>query len=210
MDHRIILVPQGAEYRAVCRGLRRSVAPKPIVQAIPVGAEPVRRHLLQLRSDFFKPQSPVLVLGLCGSLSPRLSVGDVVLYRSLSPVPLHLRTSGTPHLVTGLTVDRVLSSATEKRQLGTSGADVVDMEGQAILEVLSSLHIPVTMLRVVSDDCHYDLPDLSQAVSPEGNLLPGRMAIAMAQKPIAALRLIRGSLQALKVLQAVVSELYQS
>ncbi|HEY9907780.1 MAG TPA: hypothetical protein V6D18_09225 [Thermosynechococcaceae cyanobacterium] len=210
MDHRIILVPQGAEHRAVCRGLRRSTAPKPIVQAIPVGAEPVRRHLLQLRSDFFQPQAPVLVLGLCGSLSPRLSVGDVVLYRSLSTVPLHLPTSGTPHLVTGLTLDRVLSSAAEKRELGASGADVVDMEGQAILEVLNSLDIPVTMLRVVSDDCHYDLPDLSQAVSPEGNLLPGRMAIAMAQKPIAALRLIRGSLHALKVLQAVVSELYQS
>lgn len=137
-------------------------------------------------------------------------MGDVVLYRSLSTVPLHLPTSGTPHLVTGLTLDRVLSSAAEKRELGASGADVVDMEGQAILEVLNSLDIPVTMLRVVSDDCHYDLPDLSQAVSPEGNLLPGRMAIAMAQKPIAALRLIRGSLHALKVLQAVVSELYQS
>ena len=221
-DFSVILVPQGAEYQAVCRGLGR-VSTRPIVQAIPVGVQPVRTFLNQMRqSEGFNPPASVLVLGLCGSLTPTLAVGDRVLYRQClsladpdfvsslaTDFPMGKLECGTLRQVTGLTSDRVLWVAAEKQQLGqTHRAEVVDMEGTAILEVLNQL--PVTMLRVVSDDCDHDLPDLSQAVSSAGQLLPGRLAIAMLQKPIAATRLIRGSLQGLKVLEKVVSELFQS
>lgn len=231
-DFSVILVPQGAEYRAVCRGLSRGLdraSLRPIVQAIPVGVQPVRDFLSQAlnpmqQSECFSPDASVLVLGLCGSLTPTLAVGDIVLYRQclsqadpgfVLPLAIDFPTGTlareTLHPVTGLTSDRILWAASEKQQLGQAhSADVVDMEGTAILEVLGHSKLPVTMLRVVSDDCHHDLPDLSQAVSPAGQLLPRRLAIAMLQKPIAATRLIRGSLQGLKVLEKVVSELFHS
>ena len=175
----VILVPQGAEYQAVCRGLSRVSAGRPIVQAIPVGVQPVVTFLNQLPPEFFRPQSSVLVLGLCGSLTPALAVGDVVLYHqclSLTDPNLSPATSldsgnldgGVPlHPVVALTSDRVLWAAAEKVRLGQRyGAEVVDMEGSAILEALGQRRVAVTTVRVVSDDCHHDLPDLTQAVSP--------------------------------------------
>jgi Phosphorylase superfamily len=218
----VILVPQGVEYQAVCRGVPRSPQ-APIVQAIPAGVRPVGDFLHSLQqTGYFNSQTSVLVLGLCGSLTPTLAVGDRVLYRqciSLSDRTVvsspQLALGELDHLATrpvvGLTSDRVLWAALEKTQLGQDyGADVVDMEGSAILEALRPSGVTVTMLRVVSDDCHHDLPDLTQAVSPGGNLLPIQLAIAMAKNPIAATRLIRGSLRGLSILQKVVSEIFHS
>jgi hypothetical protein len=37
-----ILVPQGAEYQAVCRGLNQVRGSKPTVVAIPMGVQPLR------------------------------------------------------------------------------------------------------------------------------------------------------------------------
>jgi hypothetical protein len=218
----VILVPQGVEYQSVCRGMPRSPQ-APIVQAIPAGVQPVSRFLNALQqTGYFHSQASVLVLGLCGSLTPTLAVGDRVLYRqcihlsdpAIVPAP-PLATETLSHLalhsVVGLTSDRVLWSALEKTQLGqTYGADVVDMEGSAILEALCPSGATVTMLRVVSDDCHHDLPDLTRAVSATGGLLPTQLAIAMVKSPIAATRLVRGSLRGLSILQKVVTEIFHT
>ena len=78
-----ILVPQGAEYKAVCRGLSGVKLPKPWVVPIPIGSKPVTHYLerWQQTEDFLtaKPSS-ILLMGLCGSLSPQLAVGDMALY----------------------------------------------------------------------------------------------------------------------------------
>jgi Phosphorylase superfamily len=231
----VILVPQGSEYRAVCRGLSRisvqssvqpSVQPifKPIVKAIPVGIDAVTRYLQQLQqTGFFHPQQQVLVMGLCGSLSDQFLTGEMVLYRECvdgtgsrlrvcdrvltTQLQSHLKTA----VVRGLTSDRVISNAQEKRDLGQSyQADVVDMEGWAVLEVLIQSSIAVTMLRVVSDDCNHNLPDLTSALGAEGDLKAVPLAIAMLRQPIAAVRLIRGALQGLKQLEAATTLLFNS
>ena len=211
----ILLVPRGAEYQAVQRGLVRrqrsagSNEGETTVRAIaiPAGAA-VKKWLTEEFQEFslqVTHPSPTqfLVLGLCGGLNDRTRLGTIVLY-------------GQPDLaqrlkiqsVTGITIDRVLCLAAEKAQLAQeSQADVVDMESQWIVEYLQSLGRVVNVIRVVSDDAQGDLPDLSAAFDTSGDLRPLALALAFIRHPIAALRLIRGALIALKQLEGWVAEL---
>jgi hypothetical protein len=218
----IILVPQGAEHQAVCRGLRTGFN-SPLVLPVPVGPVAICNHLKALEQDgHFSNQPNVLMMGLCGSLTPHHAVANVVLYQdciypSSSPHPVLFDRSLTAHvqerlgkqaaIVTALTSDRVIWSAAEKQALAKH-ADVVDMEGYPTLEFFRQRGIAVATLRVVSDNCQHDLPDLTLAISLEGSLLPGQMAIGMLRQPIGAVRLIYGSLRGLKALQHVASTLF--
>ncbi|MEA5605560.1 phosphorylase [Nostoc sp. UHCC 0252] len=214
-----ILVPQGAEYKAVCRGLSGVTGSIPTVVAIPVGMKPLLKYLHQ--GQFLAPKSRVLIMGICGSLSDRYTVGDIVLYqdcvyqgkllecdRSFT-TQLHSSLSEKVSLVKSMTSDRVIWSATEKRHLGeTLAADVVDMEGFTALEFFNAVGISVAMLRVVSDNCQHDIPDLTSAINSDGSLNPFPLAMGMLRQPLAATRLIRGSLTALKVLEQVTNQLF--
>ncbi|MEH2088870.1 5'-methylthioadenosine/S-adenosylhomocysteine nucleosidase family protein [Nostoc sp.] len=217
-----ILVPQGAEYKAVCRGLSGITASIPTIVPIPVGMKPLLKYLQQ--GQFLTPKSRVLIMGICGSLSDRYTVGDLVLYQDCVyqgkqqecdrtfTTQLHSALS-TQHsalnLVKSLTSDRLIWSASEKRHLGeTLAADVVDMEGFTALEFFNAAGVSVAMLRVVSDDCQHNIPDLTPAINSDGSLNPFPLAIAMLRQPFAATRLIRGSLTALKVLEQVTNLLF--
>ncbi|MER3432849.1 MAG: phosphorylase [Leptolyngbya sp. ERB_1_1] len=203
----VILVPQGAEYQAVYQGIQAKVNP-PKVIAIPAGGAAMRQI------DRFFEATEVLVMGLCGSLSPELKVGTIALYRACVDFSGQMKACDhafTQRLqaqlqvspVLGLTSDRVICSAIEKRELGkTYGAEVVDMEGFAILS-----NLRVAMLRVVSDDLQGDLPNLSNVIDANGKIQSIPMAKAMIQRPIAAGRLIRGSLTGLRKLRQLAAEL---
>ncbi|WP_416667481.1 5'-methylthioadenosine/S-adenosylhomocysteine nucleosidase family protein [Egbenema bharatensis] len=217
----LILVPQGAEYQSVCKGLTHVVQPIPQVVAIPVGIQPVTRYLQhwQQHSDLQSIYT-VLIMGLCGSLNPSYGVGDVVLYENCLDQQRNLwqgdRTLNAmiqsrleAPLVQALTSDRLIASAQDKQILAqTSGADIVDMEGTAILKTLEGMNLAIATLRVVSDDCHHDLPDLNRAIDANGSLRPLPMAWGMIRQPIAATRLIRGSLKGLKTLQTATTILF--
>ncbi|MFN6530407.1 MAG: phosphorylase [Nostoc sp. ChiSLP03a] len=202
----------------MCRGLSGITASIPTVLAIPVGMKPLLKYLQQ--GQFLAP-SRVLIMGICGSLSDRYTVGDLVLYQNCIyqgkqqecdrtfTAQLHSYISEKSLLVKSLTSDRVIWSASEKRHLGkTLAADVVDMEGFTALEFFNSAGMSVAMLRVVSDDCQHNIPDLTPAINSDGSLNPFPLAIAMLRQPFAATRLIRGSLTALKVLEQVTNRLF--
>lgn len=222
MPVRQILVPQGPEYNRVVRGLRaaaRAGAAIPEAIAMPMGPQAADKAA-EL------PQNPdgVLLVGLCGSLSPEHRVGDLVLYQDchelqgsseVLPCDRALTDWVTRRLtsriasVKSLTSDRLIHRAAEKRQLRDRyGADVVDMEGAAVLRSLGARS--VAMLRVVSDGCTGDLPDLSPAIGPDGSLKPLPMAVCFARQPLAAVRLVRGSLHGLGVLETAIAELFAS
>lgn len=224
-----ILVPQGSEHRSVCQGLSRAKVPQPTVLPIPVGPQPVTRYLerLQQAGHFLTyPQPRVLLMGLCGSLTSHYSVGDIVLYESCVygsnaatskklrcdpelTATLYHRLQERAILVKALTSDRLIYSAVEKRHLGQLyGADVVDMEGFAALDVLSQAGVAVAMIRVISDESHHNLPNLSSALSPDGSLQSLPLAVGLIRQPIAAARLIRGALRGLQVLQNVTKYLF--
>ena len=228
LDVQTILVPQGAEYRAVCRGLRDVLNP-PAVFPIPVGPTALTATLerLQQAGCLFDGQH-LLVMGLCGSLTPDLTVGTEVLYEAcVSTQPaqtgkwlecdrgltsqIHTLLGGAIPSVKAVTSDRVISRSLEKRQLAqTTQAEVVDMEGFAALAVLTGLGVAVATLRVISDDSQHDIPDLSHAFAANGSLKPVSLALALLKQPIAAVGLIRGSLKSLKILQNLTSELFKN
>jgi purine nucleoside phosphorylase len=192
----IVLVPRGAEYKAVRRGLAQT---SPIaVRAIPVGIDPVTRWLAtqEINAD------RILVMGLCGALAPALNAGDAVVYQSCQSLagevwPMIEGFEALGRAVRGVTSDRVLTTAQEKQGFAALG-DVVDMEGMAIARAFPGR---VAMLRVVSDRADQDLPDLGGAISSEGKLMAWPMAKAMIKQPQLSLGLIHGSLGAIKMLE---------
>lgn len=209
----IILVPKGAEYGAVCRGVARRTAEKPRVVAIAIGSIALRDFLREWKQslDFLnKRECQIVLVGLAGSLVDRYRVGDVVSYRGCGREngeysPCSVEWTEYPR-VKGLTGDRVIVRSIEKRELGRrTGYDVVDMEGSIVLEALNGLNVGV--IRVISDAVGQDLPEIQGSIDANGDLQPVPLAIAMIQRPIAAFHLIRGSLRALQVLQEVARNL---
>jgi len=226
-DIQTILVPKGAEYQAVCRGVRGVLNP-PTVFPVPVGSVPLSQYLQQLhQAGCLFEQQRILVMGLCGGLTPALTVGDAVLYQncvmshdlSMSALfcdlilteEIQAMLGSCVKLVKAVTSDRVISRTAEKHQLAQQfSAEVVDMEGFAALATLTQIGVNVATLRVVSDDYQHDIPNLAHAFDENGSLRPMALAIAMMREPMAALHLISGSTKSLKILQNLTSKLFDS
>jgi nucleoside phosphorylase len=114
-------------------------------------------------------------------------------------------------LVTALTSDRIITQATEKLILARQyPATIVEMEGYSYVKELQRQGIAVAMVRVVSDDLRGDIPDLNQAIDSQGNLKSLPMAIAFIKQPLAATRLIKGSLTGLKTLEQITTRLFSN
>jgi nucleoside phosphorylase len=224
----VIFVPNGAEYRAVEQGLKQTNRGVQLV-SIPMGIEAVAKYYQQLKNKSWQQSvNRVLIMGLCGSLSPQHQVGDVVLYQNcqyatknmsenpkIYPTDVNLtnliasRLKTKISLVQAITCDRIMCNREEKLALGRSDrAGVVDMEGIAMLEALPESSVAI--LRVVSDDCRHNLPDLNRAFDRDRGImrtLP--LTLAMIAQPQAAIKLIQGATIGLKVLQQVTKELFE-
>jgi nucleoside phosphorylase len=217
-----IVVPQGAEYQAVCRGLAKANIDHIKVIAIPIGV----KHITQVLANYaqeINSSAKVLILGLCGSLADTHAVGDLVLVRSCEDLSHNLidldaeltaaiqkqLTIDQSHLVAALTSDRMINQAREKLILAQQySATIVEMEGYGYVKELQRQGLAVAMMRVVSDDLRGDLPDLNQSIDSQGNLQTLPLAIALIKQPIAAIRLIRGSLTGLTALEAITAKLF--
>ncbi|ERN40135.1 phosphorylase superfamily [Rubidibacter lacunae KORDI 51-2] len=210
-----ILVPQGAEYCAVRRGLPRASAPVAI--AVPAGSEAIARFV---RAHPLPTSGSLLLVGLCGSLSPDLPVGTAVLYRDCRDRD---RTLACDRVLTarlqaqlpaaaissGYTADRVICSVAEKQALRAEfGTDVVDMEGSGLLAALPNRSI--AMLRAVSDGCDRDLPDLSRAIDASGQLQPLTVAAELLRQPVASVRFALAATRALSALTDAVACVFAS
>lgn len=217
-----ILVPQGSEYQAVCRGLSLVQDFQSQVIAIPMGMKSLQQFLEQNCQHLNQQNQQVLLMGLCGSLNQRYGIGDIVLYQDCIyqgnlqncdrtfTAYIHKKIGYQVSFVKGLTSDRVISSATEKHSLNQKfAADVVDMEGFTFLKFFQP-EVSVAILRVVSDDCLHDIPDLTTAISTDGSLQTLPLAWKFIRQPLAAIRLIRGSLQGLKTLETAAYRLASS
>ncbi|MFM7408680.1 MAG: phosphorylase [Cuspidothrix sp.] len=216
----LILVPQGAEYQAVCRGLNRVVNSPPQVLAIPMGIEPVQQYLQKLTHV---SAQQILMMGLCGSLSKKYQVGDIVLYQNclyqgnlqecnhVFTADIHNQLGDQVSLVKGLTSDRLISTAAQKQQLHQQyNSDVVDMEGYPFLEFFQQLpNLEIAILRVVSDDADHDIPDITSAINADGSLKPLQLAWDLMRQPQSGTRLITGSLQGLKTLTKITQLLFR-
>ncbi|MEO1347705.1 MAG: hypothetical protein AAFW84_02730 [Cyanobacteria bacterium J06635_15] len=212
----VILVPAGAEYRAVSRALKQTKNGPQIIP-IPAGPQAVQTFLAEAKNRAILKSGGVLLMGLGGSLSPQYDIGDGVLIEGVwdgmkaneleacgcdRPLThwLSRRLAASVKLGNGVTCDRVITTAAEKQQLRDRyGAAVVDMESVPLLR--ASPYCKIAILRVISDDCHHDLPEISNAIGPDGSIKPILLALNFLKRPLAAMWLIRGSLKGLKALE---------
>jgi nucleoside phosphorylase len=221
-----IFVPQGQEYQRVKQGFNLAKIKHPTLIAIPLGTNGVNLFLeTWLQSANFHNHR-VLLMGLGGSLSPQYGIGDLTLYQTCSYLEhdhyavkscdqelnlwLQKYLDVKAHLVQGFTSDRLINLASAKQILASqSQSEVVDMEGWTILTALARIKVNLTILRIISDDVAYNIPDLNRAFTSEGKLKPLNLSLSFLADPLAAFRLIKGSLQALKILEKVAFNLVQ-
>ena len=81
------------------------------------------------------------------------------------------------------------------------------MEGAIVAQALEKKALQWAMLRVISDDLSRNIPDLSQALRPDGGLNVLALAASFLQQPLGAAHFIQGSLQALSHLKTIAQQL---
>ena len=219
----IIIVPQGAEYQSVKKGLQTLKTQQPLIISIPIGTKQIEKTLSDREFWQTKPKR-VLMMGLCGSLSSQYSVGDTVLYHNCYSQKTSENLVADSQLnriinqkinkiandsVSGITSYRIITSVKEKQQLAEKfTAKVVDMESFAYLKLLQEKAIAVSILRVISDDLQSNLPNLEQTIDKEGNIRPIMMTQKMLKEPIKSLKFIKNSLKGLKQMQQITNKLF--
>jgi len=146
----------------------------------------------------------VISIGLGGGLSPHLKVGEVVigervlagsdLWRCDNEWRVRLA-SRLPSAHQGPVVasDVIIDSAEAKAALyDQGGALVVDMESQIAARFAADRHLPLAVLRVISDDARHVLPPAALvAMKPDGGIALGRVLKSLLRHPLQVPGLIR-------------------
>lgn len=206
-----IFVPRGVEERAVRRGLGRRGA---AIAVYPTGfGASSARAAEAVLANGVRPEGAVIA-GLCGSLDPAFASGDVLLYASIAAsdgptietdrsltMDLQRAVPGAQSGVRGLAVGRVVTRASEKRELAaSSGAQAIDMEAYALAARLREAGVALAVLRCVSDGADADLPDLIGVFGAEGVNARG-FARSILSKPLAGMRLVVGGTRGVRSLR---------
>jgi hypothetical protein len=162
----------------------------------------------------------ILLLGVAGSLTDQYTVPSEMLCASIQTLDHH-RYDCDPQVLDwlrqhlpqapvghALSSDRIVTQVAEKQDLGSRyGCDLVEMEGAIVAQALEKKALQWAMLRVISDDLSRNIPDLSQALRPDGGLNALALAATFLQQPLAAAHFIQGSLQALSRLKTIAQQL---
>lgn len=100
----------------------------------------------------FESMDGLVSIGFCGGLQPWLGACDIFVATEVMGAAALQPASPKP-FKTGklLSIDRVVSSAAEKAELGKSGADAVEMEAAAVAARAQQYNIPFYAVRVVTD-----------------------------------------------------------
>lgn len=120
-----------------------------------------------------KPER-VILAGFAGGLDPSLKLGDAVCAK------------GEAIATVMCTSDEVVPTAAAKQHLWReTGCRVVEMEASAVAQVAAAAGVPLTVIRVVSDDCDEALPGCLQYGYDMtlGKESPLRMAAYLATHP---------------------------
>ena len=126
----------------------------------------------------------VLTCGFAGGLNPELQGGDVIFMTGYPALEEKLAAADAT-LADFFTSTRIATTVAEKKKLrAETGADVVEMESGAILQVCRERRIPCAMVRVISDTADEDLPlDFNALSKPDLSLDYGKLALAITKAP---------------------------
>lgn len=146
----------------------------------------------------------VISIGLGGALSPLLKVGDLVIAERIltgaenwdcNAVWRNRLASLLPDAHQGNVFgsDVIIHQAETKSGLyDTTGALVVDMESQVAARFAAARDLPLTALRVISDDAGHVLPPAALvAMRPDGGISIGKVLWSIIKKPAQIPALVR-------------------
>lgn len=163
------------------------------------------------------PLSGILSAGFAGGLHLELATGQGVLVTTVldgsrtaeSSPPLtpitpdarltHIATMALAqaalrgHAGTLLSTSEVVAQATAKQQLRQqTGACAVDMESFSIWQTAQQMQVPFAVLRVIFDPATDDFPfPVRHCLTPEGDLLAGRLSAYLVQHPRSVCHLLQ-------------------
>lgn len=148
----------------------------------------------------------VLSAGICGALDPALRVGDIVVANAVNGIPIAVANGPEPKRVANIaSLDRVIGTVEEKKELFRSGAVAIEMEAAGVLQRAQELGMPCFCVKAVSDvaDEAFAL-DLNAARDRSGRFSVARILGQAVRRPVTVgpelLRLRRNSARAAKAL----------
>ncbi len=145
--------------------------------------------------------SQILNAGLCGGLTPGLSMGDLTVPEvvmdeqgqriELAPWIEHIQKSMIKKTLLSVVHPRHSREAKEQA-FRVSSAQAVDMEAFFLAEIAHSQQLPLTVIKGVSDDVLTDFPiELIQVMKPDGGVHWSRLAGLIFFRPGMIVKLLR-------------------
>lgn len=154
--------------------------------------------------------------GLAGALTQELKVGEAIV-----PSTIVHSTTGERHATghgSGVLVSASEIAGPEAKRLFARqhGAQLIDMEAAAVVEVAKQNGIAFTVVKAISDEADFAVPDLAPFVDHEGRFLTGRFVWHVALRPRMwgvvrnlAANSARASVELCNVLRKVIEESQQ-
>lgn len=128
-------------------------------------------------------------IGFCGALDDALAPGDVFVAESVRkgektwPACMPQGPAARSGLL--ISVNRIAQTAEEKRELGRTGAKVVEMEASGVARASEDLKIPFYCIRAVSDVANEGFAnDFNRCLRPDGRFDIGRLLLGALASPV--------------------------
>ena len=129
------------------------------------------------------PVTALISAGLAGSCDPALRVGDIV----HAGVVIDSRSGerfGAPEAAQVLVSASTIASVAEKQRLYASyGASAVDMEAATVARIARAHGLAFQAIKSISDDASFELQELGQFVTRDGQFREGGFAAYSAVRP---------------------------
>ena len=130
----------------------------------------------------------LISVGFCGGLKPELQGGDIFVATEVVGFGPALPVTSRKSFRQGrlLSIDRVISTAAEKNELGKAGADAVEMEAAAVATRARDWNVPFYAVRVVTDTSVETFPlEFNHMRSGDGRFSRFKILRAALRRPFA-------------------------
>jgi len=171
------------------------------------GMGPVRATLAVQAALSLKPVTSILSAGVAGACDPTLRVGDIV----RAGVVIDARTGErfTNRLFSEtLITTSVIAGVKEKQRLYASyKASAVDMEAATVARLAQAHHIAFRAIKSISDEASFEMEELAQFATPDGQFREAAFAAHSAVRPHLWPKLFALAGNSKRALQSLTSEL---
>lgn len=160
--------------------------PEAIVACAGMGA--ARASLAIEAALALAPASELISVGFAGACDLRFHVGDVI----RPAIVVDVRTGERFFLADPCTIENAETlvtvntpaGAVAKRRLGASySASAVDMEAAALARIAQAHGLPFSAIKAISDEADFELPDMQQFSTEDGQFQESEFALYVAFRP---------------------------